>query len=364
MLTAIEVPVPLTEAARLDALRAFAVLDTLPEAVYDDITYLASQICDAPIALVSLIDGHRQWFKSRVGLDATETPRDQAFCAYAIMDPTELMVVPDAHVDERFCDNPNVTGAPYIRFYAGAPLVTADGHGLGTLCVIDRVPRTLGHREANALRALSRQVISCLEYRRAVGTIARHALEREAYQEQLLAYQRELEAANANLLAQTVTDSLSGLTNRAAFMRALDTEMDRATRYGAPLSLLLLDIDNFKAYNDAYGHVEGDVVIRQVARVLSEESRTSDVVGRIGGEEFGIILPSTTAASAAVLGERFRRAVEAATWPRRPVTISVGLGTLTGAVATRSAFLTCTDQALYASKAGGRNRVSVSCPQG
>ncbi len=360
MLIATQVPVPTTEDARLDALRTYAVLDTLPEAAYDDITFLASQICDTPIALVSLIDGERQWFKSRVGLDVTETPRDQAFCAHAIMEPGELMVVSDAQLDERFADNPLVTDAPDIRFYAGAPLATSDGHGLGTLCVIDRVPRMLSDCQLKGLRALSRQVMCILEYRKAVSSLARHALVAEAHEAQLLAYQRELESANAALAEQTVTDALSGLTNRAAFLRALETEMERAVRYGSPLSLLLLDIDHFKAYNDAFGHLEGDAVIRQVAALLAASSRSSDVVARIGGEEFGILLPNTSAPSAAVLAERFRRAVEGATWSRRSITVSVGSCTQRAEAMTRPVFMTRADQALYTSKAAGRNRVTVS----
>lgn len=153
------------EPERLLALQRYQVLDSLPEQDYDDLTTIAAQICDAPIALVSLIDSDRQWFKSRYGLDATETPRSQAFCSHAIQKPEEVMIVPNASEDSRFADNPLVTDNPNIRFYAGAPLVTSDGFALGTLCVIDRVPRELNSAQIKALEALSRQVISQLEVR-------------------------------------------------------------------------------------------------------------------------------------------------------------------------------------------------------
>lgn len=148
---------PDNEAARLAALSECNILDTPVEKAFDDITHLAAYICGTPIALISLLDAERQWFKSKVGLDVAQTPRDIAFCAYAIK-PNDILIVPDALADSRFANNPLVTSDPYIRFYAGVPLVTPEGHILGTLCVIDYVPRELTPKQIEALLTLGHQL--------------------------------------------------------------------------------------------------------------------------------------------------------------------------------------------------------------
>jgi GAF domain-containing protein len=157
-------PVPANEMERLRTLRSYKILDTRPEERFDDLTQLAALICDAPISLISLIDSDRQWFKSRFGLDMQETPRAQAFCTHAIMQP-EIFIVPDAAKDERFAQSPLVTGETHIRFYAGAPLAARDGHLLGTLCVMDRQPHALSDGQKGALEILSRLVIANIELR-------------------------------------------------------------------------------------------------------------------------------------------------------------------------------------------------------
>ena len=156
---------PVNEEGRIAALEKYAILDTDPEQSFDDLTLLASFICKTPIALISLVDEDRQWFKSRVGMDAKETSRDIAFCSTAILQ-SDVFVVPDALKDDRFRDSPLVVSDPHIRFYAGAPLINEDGYALGTLCVVDRAPRELAPDQKEALKALSRLVLAQLEFRR------------------------------------------------------------------------------------------------------------------------------------------------------------------------------------------------------
>lgn len=161
----IEAPLPENEQERLRELKDLDILDTLEEQAYDDLTEIAAQICDVPIALVSLVDTGRQWFKSHHGLDARETPRELAFCAHAILDD-QLFIVEDSAKDPRFADNPLATGAPHVKFYAGAPLIISKNIRLGTLCVIDDHPRSLSQKQKSALQALARQVVSQLELHR------------------------------------------------------------------------------------------------------------------------------------------------------------------------------------------------------
>jgi signal transduction histidine kinase/DNA-binding response OmpR family regulator/HPt (histidine-containing phosphotransfer) domain-containing protein len=199
-------PLPDDEAQRLAALRRYHILDTLPESDFDDLTRLAAEICGTPIALISLVDADRQWFKSRVGIASTETPRDIAFCAHGILQPDQLFVVPDARADDRFVDNPLVTSDPHVRYYAGAPLLTPDQQPLGMLCVMDRIPRDLTPAQCDALRVLGHQIVVQLEQRLKIVALEESLAARASAEAALSASQTRLRVLNmisARLLSGT-----------------------------------------------------------------------------------------------------------------------------------------------------------------
>ncbi|HWD93196.1 MAG TPA: ATP-binding protein [Verrucomicrobiae bacterium] len=219
-------PLPLNETQRLKTLHRYKVLDTTPEESYDDLTLLASHICDAPIALVSLVDRDRQWFKSRVGMTVTETSRDIAFCAHTILHKDEIFEIRDVENDPRFVTNPLVTSDPHIRFYAGAPLIAPDGHALGALCVMDRTPRSLTSDQLAALRALSRHVVAQLELRRQARALASEATERNRAETLLQEQIRKLSASKAE------TDRLLALgdKSRRSLLSVLEDEKRAAQK--------------------------------------------------------------------------------------------------------------------------------------
>lgn len=344
---------PANEAQRLEALRSYGILDTPPERDFDDLVAIAAAVCDAPIALVSLIDEQRQWFKARLGLAASQTPRELAFCAHAILQPDQTLVVPDARDDERFHDNPLVVDEPSIRFYAGAPLVAPGGEALGTLCVIDTRPRDLAAKQHKALTALSRQASQAMELRRVSHALALQLRESDWYERRLLEYQAELEASNADLTALTRTDPLTGLPNRRAFALALEQAVARS-RVGAPLQVAVLDIDHFKVINDVHGHAEGDRVLQAVADALRLYSAGPGGVARYGGEEF-LMLFEAPMAQALLQCEYVREAI--ANLPLGlPLTVSIGVAGHRPGEESAATFARA-DQALYAAKRGGRNRV-------
>jgi diguanylate cyclase (GGDEF)-like protein len=294
---------------------------------------MASRLLETPISLVSLLDDARQWFKAKVGLDADQTPRDIAFCHHAIQQD-DVMVVEDATDDPRFRANPLVTSMPNIRFYAGAPLKTDAGHKLGTLCVIDRVPRVLTEEQRTLLEDLAALVVDEMELRR----------------------------VNAQLMALATTDSMTGLWNRRRFFTLAEAERERSRRYGHSMSLLMFDIDRFKLINDRYGHDVGDQAIIHITRTCEARKRPHDIAARIGGEEFVLLMPETDLAGAAVVAERLRAAIASTGFENggetlRP-TVSIGVTSGDGTTSVHD-LLKISDLALYDAKEGGRNRVCL-----
>lgn len=321
-------PLPPREADRLAALRSYEVLDSEAEAALDNLVRFAAKITGSPMALVSLVDAERQWFKARVGIDIAETHRDLSFCAHAILTPDKPLIVEDATTDPRFADNPLVTGGPQLRFYAGMPLVSPDGHALGTLCVIDQRPRRMDADQREALIRLAETVCTTLELRRAMRQVRKLAL----------------------------TDALTGLANRAAFLDALDRAIAGLRRHGTPFGLLYLDLDGFKGVNDLHGHAAGDELLRQVAERMAAELRAEDVAARLGGDEFAALLIGPQLDGAAV-GERVRLAVKrcmsAQCWP---VTASVGVVTFGSAPPDVGEALSAADRLMYRAKFAGKDK--------
>jgi len=236
-------PIPDNEPERIKALYEYDIFDTLPEEAFDDLTRLASSICGTPISLVSLIDTDRQWFKSKVGLEVSETPRDLAFCAHAILQ-SEPLIVPDALLDERFADNPLVTSGP-VRFYAGIPLINPQGYALGTLCAIDSKPRELTPEQLTALKALSRQVVSQLELRRNLASLAK--AQTQLVQNEKMSSLGQLVAGIAHEINNPVTFIAGNLVHVEEYAKTLihllQTYQQQSSPPNTELSSEIADID-------------------------------------------------------------------------------------------------------------------------
>ena len=319
------------EEERLENLYEYKILDTEPEEPFERITRLAKSALQVPIALVSLVDADRQWFKSRVGLDDPETSREVSFCSHAICNDTPF-IINDATNDERFRENPLVTGDPNIRFYAGIPLKTPKGHNLGTLCVIDSVPREITPVELSMLQDLARLVVDELELRQIA-----------------------------------LIDSLTGAQTRRSFDDHLNREIKRVQRKALYFSLIIFDIDHFKTVNDTHGHATGDLVLQRVSARVKDYLRGTDIFARIGGEEFALILPDTGLVGAKAIAERLRQAIETekitVSENTLQVTASFGVSAFTQPTECISSLMNRTDAALYRAKQKGRNRIAVNAEQ-
>jgi len=315
------------EPARLAALGRYGILDTAAEGAFDTITNLVRTVLGVPMAAVSLIDESRQWLKSHPGVGVSETPRDIAFCDHTIRAPGP-MIVPDAQRDARFAANPLVTGDPGISSYAGVPLTTPDGYNIGSLCAIDTRPREYDPGQIAFLTALGALVIEQMELR--------------------------------NMAER---DFLTGALTRRAFIADVDKKISLFERHQRPAALLLFDIDRFKRINDSFGHPVGDKVIRALADLCTALKRPNDSLGRLGGEEFGLLLPEIGEAEAIRAAERYLAAIRALEVDHDPpvqFTASFGVAVLTGSHTTSGAWLEAADAALYAAKHAGRNRVAAT----
>ena len=345
----IPAPIPEDDSSRVASLARMNLLSTPREADLDRIVRTAKRVFGTEMALVSLVDKNRQWFKSRLGLDATETPRDISFCGHAIAED-RTFVVNNALEDARFHDNPLVAGGPDVRFYAGQPLTNSEGYRIGTLCVISPKPRELSDGDQQVLKDLGRMVEIVLENRK------------------LSESQAALLDSLTEATREKLIDPLTGLWNRRGFDELIEREIARASRAKTPLAAAMADIDHFKKINDTFGHAEGDAAIKLTASLLLECSRASDIVIRYGGEEFLVIAPDTPTEMLQVLGgkmlQAFRQHAKLST-PNGiyPFTASIGLVSAVpaqeGPVFARQ-LMAAADKALYAAKAAGRDRLEIA----
>ncbi|WP_229776329.1 sensor domain-containing phosphodiesterase [Deinococcus ruber] len=271
-------PVGYTEQLRLAALRRYGILDTPQESQFDHLVELAVRVFDSPMAQISFVDEDRQWFKANHGLPFSEAPRSESFCSVAIVQD-DVMVIPDTTQHEHFRSYPTVLGEPYIRFYAGAPLVTPEGQKLGTFCILGTEPREFSDQEQALLASFADMTMAELKLRQALHDLSHLAM----------------------------NDTLTGLPNRVQFRQQLTEACRRADITGEKVVVGLLDLDRFKPINETFGHAEGDGLLAAVARRLQEATATSDVVARMGGDEFVLLLTDIrSVADIAVVTQRLK----------------------------------------------------------
>jgi diguanylate cyclase (GGDEF)-like protein len=266
---------PANEAERLHALKTLQILDTSHEERFDRVTRMAKRMFGVEISLVSLVDEDRQWFKSKQGLEASEPPRDISFCGHAI-NHDGLFIIPNAMEDARFSDNPLVTDGPNIRFYAGYPLKLRQGVNLGTLCLIDSKPKYLNEDDKQLLNDLGAMI------------------------------EQEIRSIQLATL-----DELTLISNRRGFLTLADHSQKVCRRKKLPMTVILFDLNKFKLINDNFGHHEGDFALKQFAEVMRSVFRESDVIGRLGGDEFITLLTDADSEHIAIVLDRFKTEMDA-----------------------------------------------------
>ncbi len=342
-----EPPLSPDEPIRLEALNQTRQVGSPLDERFERITRLAQRLLQTPIAALSLVAADRQWFKSIQGLTASETSRAVSFCGHTILQD-DVFVVPDANKDERFADNPLVTDAPNIGFYAGCPIRAVDGSKIASLCVIDRKPREFSHEDAQILRDLAR--LAEQEFKAAMDEAA----------------QNELMVEVDSVRREAQVDGLTRVWNRKSIFSLLASELSRAERGNRGLGVIMADIDHFKKINDTHGHAAGDEVLRQAAKRMLGAIRDGDALGRYGGEEFMLVLTECNGLEGAkVVAERIReRFVEGpfvTEFGPIPVTVSLGLIYCDPVAGTdEQAMVRSADALLYQAKRNGRNRVEAS----
>lgn len=321
-------PVPADEDQRLRELERYGILNADSDEHFDRILDLTAAIFQTPIVAISLVEADRQWFLAKRGLSVSETPREMALCAHAIVHD-EVMVVPDARADERFRSNPLVFADPHIRFYAGAPLQTPEGHNLGTLCVIDREPRDLGPEQRELLHRLAQLAMRELELRR---------------------------------LAHLCP--ITGLPTRHTFLSIGEREFERARRDQHPLSLLLFDLDNLRLINNRWGHLAGDQVLTDVVQLARTFLQEQDFAARLGDGEFALLLVGIDGEQAMGLAEGLRAAVAhlpgVHTHSDFHLHISGGLTVLSASDLGFNDLIQRAERALALAKGNGRNQIASS----
>jgi diguanylate cyclase len=315
--------IPLDEARRLTALHATRLLGSQPEDAFDRITRMASRLLKMPMATVSLIDKDIQWFKSRCGIDVDATSRDVSFCAHAILDH-EPLVVPDATLDPRFADNPLVTGPPHVRFYAGVQLYSIDRMPLGTLCVMDRVARTLSSDELDILRDLARMAEQLIHHRQLAS--AAQSLHSHVYVEPGAGTALSAAAGQVEFLLNH--DVLTGLANRQALVRTIEQNLGNWGTASIQTLVATINIDKFKRLNELLGHHAGDKALVAVTWSLQNLLRPGDTLARAGNDEFVLLLPGL--GDDAVARDRLRQLMQAVSREFKagggtvPLTCSIG----------------------------------------